>query len=380
MAFIRVALYLHVPFCIKKCPYCDFYSLPHVPSPDEEKTYLKAVKTEVLYLKDFVEKLSGTALNITTFYAGGGTPSLLSPGFYQELFEFLSSQFRFTPVELTLEANPDTITPEKLKGFVETGFNRLSLGVQSLSEKGLKTLKRTYQLKTALKALDIASSLFSNLSVDFIFGWKGQGLKTLKEEIKKALSFSPTHLSFYELTLEHEVSFSGFSPNKPVDLFYRFIEHTLESQGYVRYEISNYARPGFECRHNLFYWEVKPYVGLGPSAVSRIANLRWQNPQDLKAYVETLLNQKKLPLTPLETLTPLDFAKEYVFMGLRLKKGIDLRTLSAKFGYYLDPWVLKNLIEKGLIERKGNRVSLTSQGRLFHNQVVKLLWKTMEKA
>ncbi|AIH03372.1 radical SAM family heme chaperone HemW [Thermodesulfobacterium commune] len=379
MAFIRVALYLHVPFCVKKCPYCDFYSLPHVPSEEEEKTYLHALKTEVLYLKDFVEKLSGTEIKITTFYAGGGTPSLLSHGFYQELFEFLSSQFKFTPVELTLEANPDTLTPEKIKGFLKTGFNRLSLGVQSLSKKGLKTLQRTYNLKTALKALETAASLFPNLSIDFIFGWKGQGLKTLEEEIKKALSFSPTHLSFYELTLEHETPFSAFSPNKPVELFYQFIEHTLESQGYLRYEISNYARPGFECKHNLFYWEVKPYVGLGPSAVSRMANLRWQNPKDLKIYIETLLTEKKLPLTPLELLKPLDFAKEYVFMGLRLKKGINLRNLTAKFGYYLDPWLLKNLIEKGLIERKGNRVSLTSHGTLFHNQVVKLLWETLGK-
>ncbi|QER42452.1 radical SAM family heme chaperone HemW [Thermodesulfobacterium sp. TA1] len=380
MSLVEAALYLHVPFCLKKCPYCDFYSIPHVPSTLDEKAYLKALKAEVSQLKPFLfSLLDPDHLRFTTFYVGGGTPSLLSPGFYQSVFELLASVFNFSPEELTLEANPDTLTPDKLKGFLQAGFNRLSLGVQSLTAKGLKTLQRTHDLKTTLKALETASSLFKNLSLDFIFGWRHQGEKTLKKEIETALSFSPTHLSFYELTIEKNRPFSGFSPKKPVEKLYLVIEETLKTRGFLRYEISNYAKPGFECQHNLFYWEVKPYLGLGPSAVSRVSNLRWQNPADLKAYAENLLIKGKLPLKIIERLDNLEFAKEYLFMGLRLQKGIDLKRLKNEFGYTLKEDLLKNLSKKGLIEKRDHSLTLTFKGKLLHNQVVKLLWKALLK-
>lgn len=386
MKKIKAGLYLHVPFCIKKCPYCDFYSLSAKLSKSLEKKYLEAVKKELILLKSFlIEKFNLKNLAFITFYAGGGTPSLLSPFFYEYLFDFLIKNFEFSPEELTLEANPETLTLEKVKNFYRVGFNRISLGVQSLSERGLKFLGRVHTLKEIFKSQEfILKAGFENFSLDFIFGWKGQGEKTLEKEILKALKFHPPHFSFYELTLEKGTPFyktfkgkKSWINDKKLMSLYKIIEETLETFEYQRYEISNYALSGFECKHNLIYWEIKPYLGLGPSAVSRIENLRWENPRSLNQYLNSLLKENRLPLKIVEILNNQEFAKEYIFMGLRLKDGISLKKLKEKYKYSISKNTLDNLIKERLLERKDKKIWLTFKGKLLHNQVVALLWKNL---
>ncbi|PMP69241.1 MAG: hypothetical protein C0190_00055 [Thermodesulfobacterium geofontis] len=386
MEKISSGLYLHVPFCLKKCPYCDFYSLSIKVSKYLENKYLKAIKRELSLLKSFLEKkFEIKSLSFITFYAGGGTPSLLSPHFYEDLFNFLVKNFKFSPKELTIEANPETLTLEKTKAFYEIGFNRISLGVQSFSQRGLKFLGRLHNLRDIFKALEfILKSGFKNFSLDFIFGWKGQGEKTLKKEILKALEYKPPHLSFYELTLEKGTVFYQIFKGKKYWIkeerllnLYKIIEETLKINGYERYEISNYALAGFKCKHNLIYWELKPYLGLGPSAVSRVENLRWKNPKDLNYYFESLLKENKLPLKIVENLDNCEFAKEYIFMGLRLQEGISLKKLKKKYNYSLSEEILDTLIKEKLIERKNKKIRLTFEGKLLHNQIVLLLWRSL---
>ncbi len=386
MKKIKAGLYLHIPFCIKKCPYCDFYSLSIKPSKYLEKKYLTAIKKELTLLKTFLEeKFNIKNISFITFYAGGGTPSLLSPSFYEELFNLLTQIFDFSPEELTLEANPETLTLEKVKAFYKAGFNRISLGVQSFSQKGLKFLERIHSLKDTFKALElIIKGGFKNISLDFIFGWRGQGEKTLQKEILKALEFSPSHLSFYELTLEKGTPFykrfkgkKSWINEKKLIRLYKIIEETLKAHGYKRYEISNYALSGFECRHNLIYWKLEPYLGIGASSVSRIENLRWENPRNFRYYLNSLLKENKLPLKVIEVLDNYEFAKEYIFMGLRLKEGISLEELKNNYGYAIFEETLNSLKKEKLIEEKNKRISLTFKGKLLHNQVVALLWKNL---
>ncbi|MCD6489787.1 MAG: radical SAM family heme chaperone HemW [Thermodesulfobacterium sp.] len=386
MEKLNAGLYLHVPFCLRKCPYCDFYSIPVKVTKSLEKNYLNALKIELTLLKSFLEENFGIKrISFITFYAGGGTPSLLSPHFYENLFDFLAKFFKFSPEELTLEANPETLTLEKTKAFYKTGFNRISLGVQSFSQRGLKFLGRLHSVKDNLKALDyILKAGFKNFSLDFIFGWKGQGEKTLEKEILKASEFKSPHFSFYELTLEKGTPFyqtfkekKHWIGDKKLIKFYYLIEKTLEAHGYKRYEISNYALPKFKCRHNLIYWKIKPYLGLGPSAVSRVENLRWENPKNLNHYLNALLKENRLPLKIVESLDNYELAKEYIFMGLRLKEGISLNLLKEKFNYTIPEVKADILIKKNLIEKRKGRIRLTFEGKLLHNQIVSFLWKSL---
>ncbi len=384
----KLALYLHVPFCLKKCPYCSFYSIPLKPENIPENIYLKTIKTELLLLRDFLfHRFKINKIHFITFYAGGGTPSLLSPLFYENLFNFLSKHFDFSPVELTLEANPETLDLTKLKDFYKIGINRISIGIQSMSQRGLNFLQRIHTVKTSVRTVKYAIKAgFTNISLDFMFGWKGQGEKTLAKEIQKALKLSPTHLSFYELTIEKNTLFYSLYKKKTwlkeekLESLYRIIEEILETNGYHRYEISNYAIPGYECRHNLIYWKVKPYLGLGPSAVSRIEHLRWQNPEDLSLYTQSILKDKKLSLKIIETLDKFEFAKEYIFMGLRLKTGISLKILEKKYKAKLDRDMIKKLILQGFLTENKQKLALTFKGKLLHNQVVSFLWEGLHCA
>ncbi len=372
----KVALYLHIPFCQKKCPYCNFYSITRGFS---EALYLSALRKEIAFWKEHFNP------KIETFYAGGGTPSLLSPGFYETLFDILSKSFDFTPVELTLEANPESLDLEKLKTFRAIGFNRISLGVQSLTKKGLKFLERIHSVDKALKVIDwLVTANFENFSLDFIYDWKGQGLKTLEKELKLILSLKAPHLSFYEFTLEEGTPMQRlykkktWSSEKKVESLCRLIEDTLEGAGYERYEISNYAFSGKKCLHNLFYWKVKPYLGIGAGAVSRIDKYRWKNPENYSLYTSHLIKKGSPPFEILEIWNEKEWIKEYIFMGLRLKEGIKIVFLRKK-GYSFSQNALKLLKSHELIEEEGGRIFLTFKGKLLHNRIVAFLWDNLEE-
>ena len=360
-----VGLYLHVPFCLRKCPYCDFYSLAKKP---DEKEFLAIIKEDLKRKKDFLkERFSLQEIRIITFYAGGGTPSLLSPAFYESLFTELSHLFIFEPVELTIEANPEGLTLKKLSGYKEVGFNRLSLGVQALTSRGLSFLSRLHDLKTALKALEMGAKVFENISVDLIYGYLGQGVKTLLKELSLLLNFPVKHISLYELTPYEGTLFAERFGERQRQKNLRLgrklflIAHEfLEEKGFFHYEISNYAKPSYFCQHNLLYWEFKPYLGIGPGAVSRINNLRWKDEEIL------------------EELTPLDMAKEVIFMGLRLRKGFSNLRIERLLGFPIPKEALVPLLEEGLIVLDGDQVCPTLEGFLRHSLVVKYLWQVLE--
>lgn len=383
---MELGLYLHVPFCVRKCPYCDFFSVEG--EPDEE-LYLRALLEEIELFKEFSVSLFGAdTLKIITFYVGGGTPSLLSPKFYHRVIEKLLRVFDFRPLELTLEVNPETLRIDWLKGYKELGFNRISLGVQSFSSKGLRFLERRHEVKDIILAIEMIRSVgIDNLSLDFIYGWKGQGRKTLLREISLALEFSPPHLSFYELTIYPGTKFfkrffndSSFERrSERCALLWRIIDEFLEGRGYRHYEISNFAWDNFECRHNLLYWRFEPYLGLGAGAVSRIGDIRFQNPEDLSLYFRALFEENRLPYKIIENFSKTDKIREIIFMGLRMSEGICLSDLRDKYGLGIREEAITLLCDKGLSQLEGDRLKLTKRGWLLHSKIVAYLWENIEE-
>lgn len=380
---MEVGCYLHIPFCKSKCPYCDFFSVTE--GPDED-LYLKALSEEIaLKAENIIKTLSGEKLKIITFYAGGGSPTLFSPRFFEGVFRRLEKSFSFEPVELTLEANPEGLTLEKAKAFREAGFNRISLGIQTFHPGGLSFLGRRHSQKEAFMAIEASLRAgFKNISLDFIYGWKGQGKNLLFKDIELAQSFEIKHLSFYELTIYPGTPFYQFFGERPsflreekIIMLKKTLKKTLSASDFIQYEISNFAKPTFECRHNLLYWEVKPYLGFGAGAVSRIGNKRWKNTEDLQSYFRSLLEKKSLPCKVMETLNEKELAKEYIFMGLRLTRGIEITRLK-KGGLKIRDEAINYLKSKRYIQSDKERLWLTERGSLLHNQVVKFFWNNLE--
>lgn len=380
---MELALYVHIPFCTKKCPYCDFYSVPGIP---DERQYLKALLREIDLVKYHHEELFSEGLpRIKTFYVGGGTPSVFSPIFYEKLLDKLSQTLLFQPVELSIEANPESLTLEKAKGYRVLGFNRISLGIQSFDPRGLKFLQRRHSLREAILAIEnVHKAGFENISLDLIYGWRGQGVKTLQKELQLALFLNPSHLSLYELTLYPKTPFfkkySGlnFLGEKRLLTLANLIENELLSNGYLHYEISNYAKEGFECKHNLSYWKVEPYLGLGAGAVSRISKYRFKNPENIKKYYEYILDKGTLPIIIIENLNSKELIKEKIFMNLRLTEGLNLSEIRG-YSFRLKEEALEKLCKKGLLSIDKDNLRLTPKGRFLHQRVVAYLWDNLEE-
>ncbi len=372
----ELACYIHIPFCKKKCNYCAFYSIT---KNFDEKEYLSALKKEIDLLK---KKDIFYGKKIKTFYIGGGTPSLLSVSFLENLLTELQKIPQFSPEEITIEANPESLTFQKLKAYKSLGFNRISLGVQTFSERGLIFLGRIHSAKEALRAIEnIKLAEFSNFSVDLIYDWKGQTLKDLEKDLSILLNFNPPHLSFYELEVEEGtplfVKFRGkpWSSEEKVKNFFLFIHQFLTSYEFKHYEISNYAREGFECLHNRFYWEVKPYLGLGAGAVSRLHKNRFKNP-NYNTYV-SLLKKDQNPREIIEILNPEKLAKEYIFMKLRTSEGISQKFLK-NLGFSFEKDRISLLEKSGLIRFNKEKIALTPEGMLLLNQVILFLWENLK--
>ncbi len=376
-ALIQAGLYVHIPFCKAKCPYCDFYSISN--ALDKSVPYLEALKTEVTLWARLLKNY-----RFVTFYVGGGTPSLLSPKFYEELLDHLYQILSFEPHELTIEANPESLSLRRLKEFRSLGINRLSIGAQSFLDKGLKALGRRHTVADIQKAVALARKAgFENLSLDIIFAWPGQKLKDLEKEISLAISLSPEHISCYELTIEKNTLFGKLYKEGKLNLpdentilaMYHLIEEYLSSNGYEHYEISNYAKPGWHCKHNLFYWEAKPYLGIGPSGASYIENVRYKNLESLDVYIKAL-QSKNFPPREEEKLSKEERFREAVILGLRILQGISRKKLYKSFGFDIKRYygeTLENLVEKGFLEWAGDLLRFTKSGMLLANQVLSYL-------
>lgn len=368
-------LYVHVPFCVSKCRYCAFAS--EVMSMDALEAWERAIRAET----DHYGKLLGKP-SASTVYIGGGTPSLLPPWAFERLLKTLKRNFIIQKdIEFTLEANPDSATDKDLmRLWRAAGVNRISLGVQSLSEAELEVLGRPHRLAAVLTAVQrLRAAGFSNLSLDLIWGLPGQRLKNWMDTLKGAVRLGPEHISAYGLTLEqgtplaeaHERGLLQLPPEDEAAKMYVHGGDFLEEQGYLHYEISNFARMGFASVHNQGYWEGRDYLGLGPSAVSTMEGKRWENPRTVAGYAE--LASRKAWGEGSQTLTPEERTRELLMLALRTSKGMRLAEYNRLTGRDLvaaEGKLLGALRQKGLIRIKSGSLSLTRQGMLVSNQII----------
>jgi putative oxygen-independent coproporphyrinogen III oxidase len=364
-------LYLHIPFCKTKCPYCDFYSIT---STDFIPAYLKALEREALLYKD-------SFTSFDTLYLGGGTPSLLDRAQLSGLMQSLHRHFDFAPdTEFTLEANPDDITGEKLGIFRDIGINRLSLGVQSFDEGELRFLQRRHTARLTRRAIElIRAAGFENLGLDLMYGLPGQSIGAWLKTLEMALSFAPEHLSCYQLTVSTgETPAPHETPALPTPMarrlargefslpeeetqrdFFLLTHQFLEDQGFIHYEISNFARgEGYLCRHNRKYWDHTPYLGLGPAAHSFLDGRRWWNHRDLKSYAAALV-AGAAPVAGSESLTPEQIRLETLYLGFRTRDGVPLEVIQQQPGWES---VMSELQKSGLIRLVDERVTATPEG------------------
>ncbi|MGQ9499995.1 MAG: radical SAM family heme chaperone HemW [Dissulfurimicrobium sp.] len=374
-------LYIHIPFCNNKCPYCDFVSGSF---PIEVKRrYMNALLRE---LDIYAKRDDICNLTFDTMYIGGGTPSTFPAEDLVQVIDaaFLGLSWSCYDVEITVEANPESVTAEWLKIMKAAGVNRLSLGVQSLSDNGLLALGRRHTVRDAINAFQMARDAgFKVIGVDLIYGWPGDSDDQWLETLEKAVSLCPEHISCYELTIEDGTSFKTWIEQRRVTLpdeetilvLTDMAEEFLSKAGYKQYEISNFARPGLECRHNLLYWRNGVYLGLGCSAVSYIPPVRHKNETDVFFYMDAVFSGR-VPIESSEALDEDARFRESVVMGLRLVDGIQLKTFQREWGYdvlayYKDELVW--LVANGLIFHDAERLFLTRHGRRLANLVLSRL-------
>jgi putative oxygen-independent coproporphyrinogen III oxidase len=359
-------LYIHVPFCKSKCPYCDFYS---VTSLSLIPAWLSGIKKEVLIYKDRFSSFD-------SLYLGGGTPTVINEPDLMHLIDYLFTHFSFSPdSEISIEANPDDITPEKLKLLRNLGINRISLGAQSFNGYDLLYLSRRHTVLQTRRALEmIRSEGFINTGIDLMYGLKDQNETDWVTTLKQALDYRPEHISCYQLTIKKGTEFKQ-KKVQPFDeekerLLFMVTSAFLEQAGYLHYEVSNYAREKkYICRHNYKYWDHTPYLGLGPAAHSFFSNKRWWNVKSIKKYCE-LLQKNTPPLAGTESLNDEQRRLEYLCLGLRTSAGIDISYLQNRTAIKN---VLQELTDAKLVKIKGGRVIPTREGFLFADSIPLLL-------
>lgn len=377
MAFIPLALYIHIPWCIRKCPYCDFNS-HHAPSNLPEKQYVQAL------LNDLAQELPYIwGRRLESIFIGGGTPSLFSAESMDELISGIRALLPFRPnIEITLEANPGTFEQEKFNGFREAGINRLSVGIQSFNPQHLQALGRVHNQAEALKAAEVARYAgFDNFNLDLMFGLPQQSLEQALADLQQAIDLQPTHLSWYQLTLEPNTLFYKHPPVLPdddllVDMQYAG-QALLQQAGYTQYEVSAYAQAGRECRHNLNYWQFGDYLGIGAGAHGKITDpfkqvIRHQKYRQPTQYLQqTELGQAR---SETQTLTAADLKFEFMLNALRLKSGFDLELFAERTGLSIETLQapLELAAQKGWLTIDQTHIQTTELGWQFLNTVIQL--------
>ncbi len=372
-------IYIHIPFCRKKCPYCGFVSFEG--ALDLEDEYFAALLKEI----DMVSSdpyLGGLAFN--TVYFGGGTPSVVRAGNIALCLERLRKKFQITEQpELSVELNPESVNQDFLEILKLEGINRVSLGAQDFTEKGLKILGRAHSRDAIFRAVrKIKWSGMENLSIDLIFGIPGQDREWLLKTLDEATGFCPRHLSCYELTIEKGTVFDKLTKTNRLRLpdddtlleLTVTLEEYLEERGLSQYEISNFSVPGYECKHNITYWQVKDYLGLGCGAVSFFNGKRRFNEKSLKKYLNTI-GKGQLPIQQVEIVDGEKAFREAFVMGLRLTKGVNTISLKRRFSidavkFYENE--LADMMKKGLLEMDEDEtnIRLTKRGRHISNYVL----------
>ena len=374
---LPLTLYLHIPWCIRKCPYCDFNSYESQELP--EKAYVSALIADLEQ-----DLLKVDTRQIHSIFIGGGTPSLFSPLSINEILTAICAHFHLVPhAEVTLEANPGTIDRPRLKDFYQAGINRLSLGIQSLDEDVLRHLGRIHNRQEALKAMEDAKSVgFDNFNLDLMFGSPSQTLRSALEDLKTVASFQPVHLSWYQCTIEPNTMFGHCPPELPeedsiLDMQIKG-EAYLLNQGYLHYEVSAYAQPSWQCQHNLNYWQFGDYLGIGAGAHGKLT--------DIISGTVTRLSKQRHPLTYLrqahtphviatrKVLQPHEICLEFMMNSLRLDKGFTIQQFKNFTGLPSDMIhsPLQEAYAKHWLIQENERIYATPLGMNFLNEVLEL--------
>lgn len=376
----KVGVYAHVPFCKKKCPYCDFKSIEAARAPEDRFAGCLLKELE----KTTIETgLQGASLS--TIYMGGGTPSILSPDTVAGIISRIRSTFREAQEpEVTLEVNPDTVDLQKMTGFREGGVTRLSIGFQALDDRHLVLLGRAHTAEAALQAFSSARQAgFANVGVDLMFAIPGQTLTDWEATLLKVAALRPEHISLYGLTIEEGTPFHGRYGKGRIGLpseetearMYLKAREVLVDAGYRHYEVSNFALPGFESRHNSRYWKGADYLGIGPSAHSYISKplwgRRWWNIAAPYEYMDRV-EKGESPIEAGEELTREDAMLEAVMLGLRMiEEGVKYGPFIERFGLAPDEaFIWDELISEGFVDKRGQDLVLTEKGLLFLNEVL----------
>ncbi len=352
-------VYVHWPFCAQKCPYCDFNSHVRFGGWDEER-FLTAYKREIDWLADHIGPRT-----VTSIFFGGGTPSLMQPATTAAILEHIAKRWALlSDAEITLEANPNSVEAQRFRGFRAAGVNRVSIGVQSLRDDELRKLGRIHTAAEAKAAIDVARATFDRFSFDLIYARPKQTPDAWRTELAEALALAGDHLSLYQLTIEPDTPYAALHAagklvvpdDDAASALYEITDELTAAEGFAAYEVSNYARPGEESRHNLLYWRYGEYAGIGPGAHGRIvsagyrqATVTERNPEAWAARVEETGNG----IVEANDLTRAEQADEMLLMGLRLSEGVDLGDLASLGGVRPDLRVIDELVALGLLETLG---------------------------
>lgn len=373
---IPLSLYIHIPWCVKKCPYCDFNS-HEARNAIPENLYIETLLRD---LEEQVDRLENRP--ITSIFFGGGTPSLFTPDGIKKILEGVNQRVRFAPdIEITLEANPGTVDEKRFLGFREAGVNRLSIGIQSLQDEKLQALGRIHNRDYALRAIDAAMAAgFDNFNLDLMHGLPNQSITEALADLNDALAFHPPHLSWYQLTIEPNTFFHHQPPVLPEDDILWDIQEKgkslLQHVHLNQYEISAYATPQHECLHNRNYWEFGDYLGIGAGAHSKITDTEKQmitRHSQIKNPRDYLNPEKKLTVSQ-SILTEKDICFEFMLNALRLTKGVSGELFTSRTGLSLNTLepVLGFAKEKQLMVKENNRLCATEMGQRFLNDVIGL--------
>lgn len=371
----KLGFYIHVPFCKKKCNYCDFYS---VKWDDEwENKYTEAVLDEIKCYKEMLEN----KYKVDTIYFGGGTPTIINPANLKRILDIIRT---LTDVdenaEISMEANPNTLTDENLRQYKEIGINRLSIGIQSLNDEILQKIGRVHNSKEALDAIDRARKHgFENINADAMFNIPGQTTSDIEDTLSKIIESGVKHISFYSLKLEKGTPLYSMEQNDLItmpdedeerNMYYKG-RTVMEKNNLFQYEISNFAVKGFECRHNLKYWNQEEYIGIGPSAHSFMNSTRYSNPSDLKQYCRSA-EENNFNRIIQEEMNDEELMFEYIMLRLRLTEGLDTVEFKNKFNVdFFEKYKkqINYLTDNKLIENDGRIVKLTERGMDISNFV-----------